>query len=68
MQGSLLKSRAFWVSESIIAWNVDAGNDSCYLFASGTAALSLTGDGVLGIVLVTLNLQVMIMLNLRLKS
>lgn len=48
LQGSLLNSRAFWVSESIIAWNVDAGNDSCYLFASETAALSLTSDGILG--------------------
>nr|XP_011469607.1 PREDICTED: pullulanase 1, chloroplastic isoform X2 [Fragaria vesca subsp. vesca] len=48
VEGSLLKSRAFWVSESIIAWNVDTGDDSCYLFASKTAALSLTGDGVSG--------------------
>ncbi|KAL6128447.1 hypothetical protein ACLB2K_071802 [Fragaria x ananassa] len=48
VEGSLLKSRAFWVSESIIAWNVDAGDDSCYLFSSKTAALSLTGDGVSG--------------------
>lgn len=48
LQGSLLNSRAFWVSESIIAWNVDAGNDSCYLFTSETAALSLTSDGILG--------------------
>ncbi|XP_050385000.1 pullulanase 1, chloroplastic isoform X1 [Argentina anserina] len=48
VEGSLLKSRAFWVSESIIAWNVDEGIDSCYLFASKTAALSLTSDGVSG--------------------
>ncbi|KAI5346028.1 hypothetical protein L3X38_013907 [Prunus dulcis] len=47
-QGSLLYSRAFWVSESIIAWNVYVGNGSCYLLASKTAALSLTSDGILG--------------------
>ncbi|PQQ06704.1 pullulanase 1 chloroplastic [Prunus yedoensis var. nudiflora] len=47
-QGSLLYSRAFWVSESIIAWNVHVGNGSCYLLASKTAALSLTSDGILG--------------------
>ncbi|XP_024032481.1 pullulanase 1, chloroplastic-like, partial [Morus notabilis] len=44
---SLLYSRAYWVSESIIAWNVDVGNGSCFLFASKTADLSLTeNDGV----------------------
>ncbi|EXB96160.1 Pullulanase 1 [Morus notabilis] len=46
---SLLYSRAYWVSESIIAWNVDVGNGSCFLFASKTADLSLTeNDGVQG--------------------
>lgn len=48
LQGSLLYSRALWVSESIIAWNVYVGNGSCYLLASKTAALSLTSDGILG--------------------
>lgn len=47
---SLLYSRAYWVSESIIAWNVDVGNGSCFLFASRTADLSLTeNDGVQGL-------------------
>lgn len=38
------------MSESIIAWNVDVGNGSCFLFASRTADLSLTeNDGVQGL-------------------
>ncbi|KAM1161934.1 hypothetical protein ACFX13_001081 [Malus domestica] len=48
LQSGFLYSRAFWVSESIIAWNVDVGNGSCYLFASKTAALSCSSDGILG--------------------
>ncbi|KAJ4720700.1 Pullulanase 1 chloroplastic [Melia azedarach] len=45
---SLLYSRAYWVSESVIAWNVDVPDGSCYLYASKTAALSVTYDGVQG--------------------
>lgn len=67
VEGSLLKSRAFWVSESIIAWNVDAGDDSCYLFASKTAALSLTGDGVSGIVLLSLASELCLCLNVKVR-
>ncbi|KAL5569455.1 hypothetical protein UlMin_026030 [Ulmus minor] len=49
LEDSLLYSRAYWVTESIIAWNVDVGDGSCYLFGSKTAALSITdGDGVQG--------------------
>ncbi|XP_058182007.1 pullulanase 1, chloroplastic isoform X1 [Rhododendron vialii] len=46
MQDSLLYSRAYWVSRSQIAWNVDAENSSCYLYASKTACLSVTNDGI----------------------
>uniref|UniRef100_A0A2N9ITB8 Glycosyl hydrolase family 13 catalytic domain-containing protein n=1 Tax=Fagus sylvatica TaxID=28930 RepID=A0A2N9ITB8_FAGSY len=47
-QDGLLFSRAYWVSKSIIAWNVDVGDGSCFLFASKTAALSIADDGVQG--------------------
>ncbi|KAF3434074.1 hypothetical protein FNV43_RR25177 [Rhamnella rubrinervis] len=47
-QDSLVYSRAYWVTESIIAWNVDAGNSCCYLFASKGSTLSFTDDGVQG--------------------
>lgn len=49
MQDSLLYSRAYWVSRSQIAWNVDAENGSCYLYASKTACLSVTNDGIQGL-------------------
>ncbi|GLT70173.1 hypothetical protein SLA2020_422700 [Shorea laevis] len=48
LQDSLLYSRAFWVSKNIIAWNVDVGDGSCYLYASKVASLSVTGDGIQG--------------------
>lgn len=48
LQDGLLFSRAYWVSKSIIAWNVDVGDGSCFLFASKTAALSIADDGVQG--------------------
>ncbi|KAF7133238.1 hypothetical protein RHSIM_Rhsim09G0146100 [Rhododendron simsii] len=48
MQDSLLYSRAYWVSRSQIVWNVDAENGSCYLYASKTACLSVTNDGIQG--------------------
>ncbi|KAF5729467.1 hypothetical protein HS088_TW21G01633 [Tripterygium wilfordii] len=48
LQESLLYSRAYWVSESIIAWNVDIGDGSCYLYASKVAALSVTDNGIQG--------------------
>ncbi|WCJ19247.1 limit dextrinase [Euphorbia peplus] len=46
----LLRSTAFWISETLIAWNVDVGSDgSCFLYASQTATLSVTDDaGVQG--------------------
>ncbi|KAG6669765.1 pullulanase 1, chloroplastic isoform X1 [Carya illinoinensis] len=48
LRDSLLYSRAYWVSESTIAWNVDVGDDSCYLFASKSATLSFTDDKIRG--------------------
>lgn len=49
LQDSLLYSRAFWVTQSIIAWNADVVRDgSCYLYASQTAALSVTDSEVEG--------------------
>lgn len=49
VQDSLLYSRAFWVSKSIIAWNVEAGNGLCYLYASRTADLFVADDGIQGL-------------------
>ena len=48
-QDSLVYSRASWVTESIIAWNVDVENGCCYLFASKGATLSFTDDGIQGL-------------------
>lgn len=45
---SLLYSRAYWVTEGVIAWNVDAGEGSCYLYASRVAGLSFSEDGIDG--------------------
>ncbi|KAK2983756.1 hypothetical protein RJ640_022698 [Escallonia rubra] len=43
-----LHSRAYWVSKSIIAWNVDMLDGSCYLYASKAAALSFSNSGIQG--------------------
>ncbi|KAB1211035.1 Pullulanase 1, chloroplastic, partial [Morella rubra] len=45
---TLLYSRAYWVSKSIIAWNVDVRDGSCYLLASKSASLYLTDDQIQG--------------------
>ncbi|KAI3748562.1 hypothetical protein L6452_11718 [Arctium lappa] len=47
-QDSLSYSRAYWVSRSIIAWNVDAVGGSCYLYSSSSAALTIAETGVEG--------------------
>ncbi|XP_022139216.1 pullulanase 1, chloroplastic [Momordica charantia] len=39
LEDSLLYSRAFWISKYSIAWNVEVGSGSCYLFASKMATL-----------------------------
>ncbi|KAK9149280.1 hypothetical protein Scep_008037 [Stephania cephalantha] len=44
-EGSLSNARACWVSRSVIAWNVEVGSGSCYLYCSKTASLVLSGDG-----------------------
>ncbi|KAJ7975002.1 pullulanase 1, chloroplastic [Quillaja saponaria] len=48
LQASLLYCRAYWVSKSIIAWNVDIEDGSCYLLASEAASLSIIKDEVQG--------------------
>ncbi|XP_057979256.1 pullulanase 1, chloroplastic isoform X3 [Malania oleifera] len=48
LQDSLLFCRAYWVSKSLIAWNVDTGGSSCYLYASRRAALAITDHGIEG--------------------
>nr|XP_019066688.1 pullulanase 1, chloroplastic isoform X1 [Solanum lycopersicum] len=47
-QDSLFYSRAFWVTKSIIAWNVGAGEGECYLYASRKAGLCVGDDGIQG--------------------
>nr|XP_009587792.1 pullulanase 1, chloroplastic isoform X4 [Nicotiana tomentosiformis] len=47
-QDSLFYSRAFWVSRSIIAWNVGAGEGECYLYASRNAALCVADGEIQG--------------------
>ncbi|XP_059307582.1 pullulanase 1, chloroplastic isoform X1 [Lycium ferocissimum] len=47
-QDSLFYSRAFWVTKSIIAWNVGAGEGECYLYASRNAALCVADDEIQG--------------------
>ncbi|KAK4367082.1 hypothetical protein RND71_014962 [Anisodus tanguticus] len=48
LQDSLFYSRAFWVTKSIIAWNVGAGDGECYLYASRKAALCVADDEIQG--------------------
>ncbi|KAL9275123.1 Pullulanase 1, chloroplastic-like protein [Drosera capensis] len=43
---SLSYSRAYWPCTSIIAWNVDIGDGSFFLYASRTAALVVNGGGI----------------------
>lgn len=48
LQGSLSSSRAYWPSKSVIAWNIDIGDGSCYLYASQNATLNVTDAGIQG--------------------
>lgn len=48
LQGSLSYCRAYWPSKSVVAWNVDIGDGSCYLYASKNAMLTVTGAGIQG--------------------
>ncbi|XP_074366296.1 pullulanase 1, chloroplastic isoform X2 [Apium graveolens] len=47
-QVMLEQSRAYWVSKSLIAWNVDALDGSCYLYSSRSASLSAVDNGIEG--------------------
>lgn len=47
-QDSLSYSRAYWVTESVIAWNVDDGNGFCYLLASKNASLTIANCKIQG--------------------
>lgn len=50
MQNDLLYSRAYWVSESVIAWNVDVGNEGfCYLLSSKDASLGISNSKIQGL-------------------
>lgn len=50
MQNGLLYSRAYWVAESLIAWDVDVGNGfSCYLLASKNASLTIANCQIQGL-------------------
>jgi len=44
----LIYSRAYWVTQGVIAWNVDVGEGSCYFYASKSAGLSFSEDGIDG--------------------
>ncbi|KAI3989576.1 hypothetical protein MKX01_036185, partial [Papaver californicum] len=46
--GDLSRSRAYWVNKSVIAWDVDIGEGSCYLYASKAAKLVATGNDIEG--------------------
>ncbi|XP_031484442.1 pullulanase 1, chloroplastic isoform X2 [Nymphaea colorata] len=48
MKDNLSFSRAFWVTKSLIAWNMCVNNACYYIYASRRAKLQLTRDGVEG--------------------
>ncbi|KAK1409637.1 hypothetical protein QVD17_36166 [Tagetes erecta] len=48
LQDSLTYSRAYWVSRSLIAWDVDDVGGSCFLYSSKSAALSVAANGIEG--------------------
>ncbi|XP_058080024.1 pullulanase 1, chloroplastic isoform X3 [Magnolia sinica] len=48
LQDSLSFARAYWVTRSVIAWNVDVEDTFCYLYASKSAHLFLADDGIKG--------------------
>ncbi|KAF9598351.1 hypothetical protein IFM89_027162 [Coptis chinensis] len=48
-EGTLFYSKAYWVTKSLIAWNVDVGNNaSCFLFSSQTADLLVNNNCIQG--------------------
>ncbi|RWR74950.1 Glycoside hydrolase [Cinnamomum micranthum f. kanehirae] len=46
--GKLSYARAHWVARSLIAWDVNVEDTICYLYASKSATLFLTEDGIEG--------------------
>ncbi|KAL8052039.1 hypothetical protein ABFX02_06G187100 [Erythranthe guttata] len=48
LQEEMSYSRAFWVSKETIAWNVDAGNGSYFLFGSKNATLTVVNGEIQG--------------------
>ncbi|KAJ4829835.1 Pullulanase 1, chloroplastic [Turnera subulata] len=48
LQDRFSYSSAFWPAKDIIAWNVDVGDGSCFLYASRDATLSVTDTGIQG--------------------
>ncbi|GFP94261.1 pullulanase 1 chloroplastic [Phtheirospermum japonicum] len=48
LQDSMLYSRAFWVSKATIAWDVDAGDGSYFLYASKNATLTVANGEIQG--------------------
>ena len=46
----LLYSRAYWVTQSLIAWNVDVDdqNGVCYLLSSKDASLNISNSQIQG--------------------
>lgn len=47
-QGDLDKSRAFWVTKDLLAWNAKNDSSQIYLHSSETAKLEITAKGVEG--------------------
>jgi len=48
----LLYSRAYWVTQSLIAWNVDHHqNGVCYLLSSKDASLNISNSQIQGSIL-----------------
>ncbi|XP_047325004.1 pullulanase 1, chloroplastic isoform X2 [Impatiens glandulifera] len=47
-QDYILYSRAYWVSRTVIAWNVNVGDGSCFLYASKYASLLNSDDEIQG--------------------
>ncbi|GLJ06318.1 hypothetical protein SUGI_0036280 [Cryptomeria japonica] len=48
LKGNLSMSRAYWVSELLLAWNLDVENVQFQLFASKSAKLDITSGGIKG--------------------
>ncbi|KAL4190863.1 hypothetical protein AMTRI_Chr07g77910 [Amborella trichopoda] len=47
-QGDLALAKAYWVSKSLIAWNINNDDAYYYIYASRTACLYTTSEGIAG--------------------